>query len=84
MEKSCFGILDKVFPEGKHGLREVPPECFECQLRTECLKTALSTEEGIEFRVGLMEQRPSRGFMARIRRWSEKKTLSRLKEKRKG
>ncbi|HDZ23004.1 MAG TPA: hypothetical protein ENH70_00515 [Desulfobacteraceae bacterium] len=80
-KKECFGIIDRVFPVGESGLREVVPECFDCVDRVECLKTALKTSEGIGYREDLLEERSSGGVMGVIRRWSEKKTLSRLREK---
>jgi len=80
-EKECFGILEKVFPVAESGMREVVPECFDCDDRVECLKTALATSEGLGYREQLLEERSAGGFIGRIRRWSEKKTLSRLREK---
>ena len=29
-KKDCFGILERVFPLGNEGLREIVPTCFEC------------------------------------------------------
>jgi hypothetical protein len=39
-KKECYGILDKVFPYGKEGLRAVPSGCLVCPERLSCLKTA--------------------------------------------
>lgn len=80
-KKECFGILDRVFPVGERGMREVVPECFDCEDRVECLRAALATAEGLGYREELLEERSSGGFIGLIRRWSEKKTLSRLREK---
>lgn len=82
--RSCFGILDRVFPLGDRGLREVPPGCFECPARVPCLRAALDTREGIEARADALERQPSGGFLEGLRRWSRKKELSRLMEERKG
>jgi hypothetical protein len=79
--KECFGILDQVFPVGESGMREVVPACFDCDDRVACLRNALATSEGLGFREDLLEERSSGGFIGLIKRWSEKKTLSRLKEK---
>ena len=75
--KECFGVLDRVFPEGKEGLREVPQECFGCPEHTDCLKTALASREGVAFRMELLNRRKPTGVVDRIRRWSERKTLAR-------
>jgi hypothetical protein len=82
--KNCFGILDKVFPMGKEGLREIVPVCFECPQRRECLQAALQTEEGFELRSQALERSSAGGLAGRLRRWSEKKELSRLKKAREG
>ena len=79
--KECFSVLDRVFPEREDGLRQVPQECFKCPEHTQCLKAALETPEGIEFRMGLLNRTKPAGLVGRIRRWSERKALSRsLKE----
>lgn len=82
--KECFGILDRVFPVGGSGLREVTPGCFQCDDKTECLKAALRTLEGLGFREDLLKKRSTSGFIGLIKRWSEKKMLSRLMEQEKG
>ncbi|MFC1838551.1 hypothetical protein ACFL1N_03145 [Thermodesulfobacteriota bacterium] len=76
-EKTCFGILDKVFPVGKEGLREVPQDCFECDDRMPCLKKAINTKEGYKMRSDNLERIPREGIVGRIKRWSQKKELSR-------
>jgi len=78
--RECFGILDKVFPVTDRGLREVVPECFQCPERVSCLKTAISTSEGIEMRSELLAKNTAGGLKGRLHRWSEKKALSRLAE----
>lgn len=79
--KECFGVLERVFPMGESGMREVMPECFECEDKTECLRAALATSEGLGFREDLLEKTSAGGFIGLIKRWSEKKTISRLMEK---
>ncbi|MCD6561473.1 MAG: hypothetical protein J7L16_06930 [Deltaproteobacteria bacterium] len=81
--KDCFGRLNKVFPEGKNKLREVPPGCFDCIDRKECLRTALNTEEGLEFKSGLIERNRGLGFMDHLKRWSDKKQISMLLKQKK-
>ena len=76
--KTCYGVLDHVFPISKNGLREVTPACFRCPEGPQCLKEALSTKEGIEMRAAMLERRGSGGLAGRLKRWSHKKELSRL------
>ena len=83
-QKVCFGVLDKVFPKGKEGLREVVPACFQCPERTPCLRAALSTKEGLEMRAKNLERVEEGGWIGGLKRWSLKKALSRqIKEKEK-
>lgn len=83
VKKDCYGILEKVFPMGREGHREVPPECFQCPDHVHCLKNALGTQEGLEMRAELLKRTPANGLRGRLRRWSEKKTLSRLRDRKK-
>jgi hypothetical protein len=83
--KDCFGRLDKVFPMAEQGLRQVPPDCFDCAGRKACMQAALETRDGIAFRGELLERSPQKGVLGRIKRWSRKKTLAeRMKEEKKG
>ena len=77
-EKNCFGVLDRVFPVGKEGLREVPQDCFQCEDRLPCLKKAIDTKEGVKMRSDNLEKIPHEGIMRKVKRWSQKKELSRL------
>jgi len=76
-QRDCFGVLDKVFPMGKRGLREIVEGCFECRDRKACLKAALATKQGLEFRSDLLLRVPASGIIGRLRRWSDKKELHR-------
>ena len=82
--KDCFGILDNVFPVGNEGLREIVPECFECSLKKECLQAALQTEQGFELRSEALDRSSSGGLMGSLKRWSNKKTLSKRQKGQKG
>jgi hypothetical protein len=82
-KKDCFGILDKVFPMGSEGLREITSECRQCPERVSCLKQALSTQEGIALREAVLDRAPMGGLMGRLNRWSQKKELSRLRKQEK-
>ncbi|OQY43454.1 MAG: hypothetical protein B6240_12395 [Desulfobacteraceae bacterium 4572_87] len=75
--KDCYGILDNVFPMGNEGLREIVPECFKCSDRKECLQTALETKQGFQLRSEVLDRSSSGGLMGRLKRWSDKKALSR-------
>ncbi|MBW1998881.1 MAG: hypothetical protein JRJ29_13080 [Deltaproteobacteria bacterium] len=78
VEKECYGILERVFPMGKEGLREVREECFECPHKTPCLRAALETKEGLEMRSQRLEGMKEGGVLGALRRWSRKKELARL------
>jgi hypothetical protein len=78
--KDCFGILNRVFPLGKEGLREIVPSCFDCPDKKACLQAALATRDGIDFQCEVLDRAAAKGWVGRVRRWSEKKALSRLKE----
>lgn len=78
--KDCFGDLDRVFPVGDKGLREVVPTCYECPEKKECLEAALLTKEGLALKREILKRAPVKGLVGRIRRWSELKTISNLME----
>ncbi len=77
-QKDCFGVLENVFPMGEKGLREIVPDCFDCPHRISCLQAALDTKEGLEFRGEIIDRSTADGLIGRIKRWSDKKELSRL------
>lgn len=79
--KDCYGVLDRVFPMGKEGLREIVSECVSCPYRKACLQAALRTKEGLLLRSEVLDRVPATGLSGRLRRWSEKKQLSRLIKK---
>ena len=82
--EECFGILDKVFPMGREGLREIVPTCFDCPEKGPCLKAALGTKEGLALRGKTLDRTPSKGLIDRVKRWSERKELSRLMKQEQG
>ena len=82
--EDCFGILDRVFPMGEGGLREVPSECMGCPEKTECLRRAMSTQQGLELKGEMLDRAAAAGLVSRLQRWSRKKTLSRLIKEEKG
>ncbi|MDY7037915.1 MAG: hypothetical protein SV375_17355 [Thermodesulfobacteriota bacterium] len=87
IKKDCYGKLNRVFPVGEKGFREVVPECFHCPERTPCLKDALSTQEGLEMKAEILDRATASGLMGRLQMWSQKKEIDRLikqqKEKKK-
>jgi hypothetical protein len=82
-QKDCYGILDRVFPVNNQGFREVTTECQECPDKVACLKSSLSTKEGIEFKAKRLDNFPANGLLGRIKRWSYRKELHRLTEQKK-
>lgn len=74
--KDCFGILENVFPMENEGLREIVPECFECPDRKECLQDALKTKQGFQLRSEVLDRSSAGGVIGRLKRWSDKKALS--------
>lgn len=81
--KECFSILENVFPMGERGFREVPPECFECSDKVACLTEALKTKEGLEMRSEHLDRVSKGGMIGWLKRWSQKKELSRLMDEQK-
>lgn len=84
LKKECFGILANVFPLGKEGLREVATGCMDCSEKVACLREALDTEQGLKFRGEVLDRSQSSGFLSRLKKWSEKKDLSRRLNQKKG
>jgi hypothetical protein len=84
-EKDCFGIMDRIFPKGEEGLREVVPGCMKCPERVECLRAALDSPDGIVVKSEMLDRAAESGMVGRIRRWSDKKHLHRqMKKQKKG
>lgn len=81
MKKQCFGKIEEVFPRGPDGLREVPDHCFECPLKIDCLRAALSSEEGITLKEEKIRQAEQHGLIGWFKRWSELKNLARDRDK---
>jgi len=77
VKKDCFGVLEKVFPVGKEGLREIVRECFQCPDRVHCLKEALGSKEGLEMRSRNIDRAETSGMIGRLRRWAQNKELHR-------
>lgn len=72
---ACFGILEKVFPAGKHGLRETPEDCMACSHKTACLKTVLEGADGLKVQEEFLDRAYASGKISFWERWSRKKGL---------
>jgi len=71
----CFGSIETVFPMGSDGLRQTPAGCLECEVKTECLRSALQGPQGVV----VQEERLARSYQAGqvgfIERWAQQKEL---------
>jgi hypothetical protein len=73
----CFGILEKVFPKGKDGLRSSPDQCMGCDFKVECLRCAMKGREGLMVQEEIVDRAYSSGLISFFERWSKKKDLHR-------
>ena len=81
----CFGDLETVFPKDADGLRHSPEGCFYCRSKTECLREAMKSEQGIEVKEEMVDRAYDSGSVGFFSRWSRKKALhSRRTKRRKG
>jgi hypothetical protein len=76
---SCFGDLRVVFPRRSDGLRVTPIECLQCVHKTVCLRTALGRPSGLSVREEMLDRAYRGGMVGFFQRWSQKKTLHRMK-----
>ncbi len=76
----CFGSLEKVFPRGPAGLREVSSGCWDCLARVECLRRAVNQGEQAEtIREEVAARSDGPGWSGFLRRWSRLKHKNRAK-----
>jgi hypothetical protein len=75
----CFGQLETVFPMGKDGLRHTPATCLGCLHKTECLRAAIQSQEGIKVREERIDRAHAAGMMGFLERWSRKKSIQQQK-----
>ena len=71
----CFGKLDIVFPVGDDGLRYSPSECIKCVNKTNCLKEALSSQEGLSLREEKLNRNYFGGRIGFFERWAVRKEI---------
>jgi hypothetical protein len=76
----CFGRLETVFPIGPDGLRHTPPECLACDLKTECLRSAVTGEQGLAVKQERLERAYQAGAVGFLERWARQKELERRKK----
>jgi len=72
----CYGKLDIVFPMGKDDLRHTPQSCLYCQLKTNCLRTAVQKNQGNTVRNEMVDRAYASGNMGFLKRWALKKKLA--------
>ena len=80
---ACFGDMEKVFPRGAEGLREVPKDCWDCEERVDCLKEAVDSAQArrdIGEEMARREQEMTGGIAGFLRRWSRLKSQRRGEE----
>jgi hypothetical protein len=66
---------------GPDGLRHTPPECLDCDRKTECLRAAVAGEQGVAVHEERLERASQAGSVGFLERWARKKTLEGLKRK---
>lgn len=76
----CFGRIETVFPMGPDGLRQTPPECFNCGAKTDCLRAALNDEQGVVVHEERLARAYDAGTVGFFQRWAQHKTLQRRKK----
>ncbi|MFC1858102.1 hypothetical protein ACFL9U_08730 [Thermodesulfobacteriota bacterium] len=77
----CFGNLDTVFPLGENDLRSTPARCLACFCKTDCLRTAMAGEKGLEVQEEILDRAYSSGILGFVERWSQKKAIFNRKNK---
>jgi len=77
----CFGKLDKVFPLGQNGLRQSPEQCMTCQYKTQCLRAAVSEDDGLQIKEEKVDRAWQSGRIGFFQRWAQKKTIYKNKKK---
>ncbi len=76
---ACFGKLDHVFPKGENGLRNSPNACLACELKTQCLRTAMQGKARFVVHQEMVDRAYSSGRLSFWQRWSRKKAVHRNK-----
>ena len=74
---ACFGKLDHVFPKSEDGLRNSPDTCLACELKTQCLRTAMQSKARFAVHEEMVDRAYSSGRLSFWQRWSRKKAVHR-------
>lgn len=77
----CFARLENVFPMGSDGLRHTPAGCRDCDIKTDCLRAAVTGEQGLTVHEERLERAYQAGSVGFLERWSQQKALDRRKPK---
>ena len=77
----CFGDLSVVFPLSENGLRASPETCLACAYKTECLKTAMTRQNGLRVHEEMVSRAYDSGMIGFFERWSRKKQLHQRQKK---
>lgn len=76
----CFGKLDKVFPLAENGLRQSPQQCMACKYKTQCLRTAVSRDDGLQIKEEKVDRAWQAGRISFFQRWARKKSIAKNKK----
>lgn len=79
-QPNCFGDLQTVFPLQPDGLRQTPEACLRCRHKTACLRSAMTAPSGLTVREEMLDRAYRGGVVGFFHRWSQKKTIQRLKK----
>lgn len=74
-DPQCFGNLEQVFPLTPDGLRHSPARCLACEVKSPCLKSALSGGNQQVVAAEKLDRRYRSGDISFLQRWSRKKVL---------
>ena len=77
---SCFADLETVFPARSDGMRITTESCMRCPQKTDCLRMAMKGRSGLDVREEMIERAYRGGMIGFFRRWSQKKSIHRLKD----
>jgi hypothetical protein len=77
---ACFADLETVFPLREDGLRVTPIHCLQCIHKTPCLRTAIGKASGYRVREEMIDRSYRGGVISFFQRWSQKKSIQRLKK----
>lgn len=79
-QPDCFASIEKVFPLCSDGLRQTPPECLECEVKTDCLRSALQGRQGVVVHEERLARSYQAGRVGFLERWAQQKELEQRKK----